>query len=35
VRQIEDSGIKKIGRVIKATELVKIQEFAKEILDTH
>lgn len=35
VRQIEDSGIKKIGRVIKATELVKIQEFSKEILETH
>lgn len=35
VRQIEDSGIKKIGRVIKATELVKIQEFSKEILEEH
>lgn len=35
VRQIEDSWIKKIGRVIKATELVKIQEYSKEILDEH
>lgn len=35
VRQIEDSGIKKIGRVIKATELVKIQEYSKEILEEH
>ncbi|MGE4444250.1 MAG: sigma factor-like helix-turn-helix DNA-binding protein [Candidatus Altimarinota bacterium] len=35
VRQIEDSGIKKIGRVVKATTLVKIQEFAKEILEEH
>lgn len=35
VRQIEDSGIKKIGRVIKATQLVKIQEFSKEILEEH
>lgn len=35
VRQIEDSWIKKIGRVIKATELVKIQEYSKEILEEH
>lgn len=35
VRQIEDSWIKKIGRVIKATTLVKIQEYAKEILEEH
>lgn len=35
VRQIEDSGIKKIWRVIKATDLVKIQEFSKEILENH
>ncbi|MDD5769394.1 MAG: sigma factor-like helix-turn-helix DNA-binding protein [Candidatus Gracilibacteria bacterium] len=35
VRQIEDSGIKKIGRVIKATDLVKIQEYSKEILEEH
>lgn len=35
VRQIEDSWIKKIGRVVKATTLVKIQEFAKEILEEH
>lgn len=33
VRQIEDSGIKKIWRVIKATDLVKIQEYSKEILE--
>jgi len=35
VRQIEDSWIKKIWRVIKATNLVKIQEFAREILEEH
>ncbi len=35
VRQIEDSWIKKIWRVIKATELVKIQEYSKEILEDH
>lgn len=35
VRQIEDSWIKKIGRVIKATDLVKIQEYSKEILEEH
>jgi len=35
VRQIESSGIKKIWRIIKATELVKIQEQAKEILEMH
>lgn len=35
VRQIEESGIKKIGRIIKATTLVSIQEKAKEILDMH
>ena len=34
-RQIEDSWIKKIGRIIKATILVEIQEFAKKILDEH
>lgn len=33
VRQIEDLGIKKIWRIIKATELVKIQEQSKEILE--
>lgn len=33
VRQIENSGIKKIWRIIKATELVKIQEKSKEILE--
>lgn len=35
VRQIEDSWIKKIWRIIKATELVKIQEFSKDILEQH
>lgn len=35
VRQIEDSWIKKIGRVIKATTLVKLQEFAKDTLEEH
>lgn len=35
VRQIEDAGIKKIGRVVKATTLVQIQEFAKDILEEH
>jgi hypothetical protein len=35
VRQIEDSWIKKIWRIIKATSLAKIQDFAREILDKH
>lgn len=35
VRQIEDSGIKKIWRVVKATTLVKLQEFAKDTLEEH
>lgn len=35
VRQIEDSGIKKIGRVIKWTSLVSIQETAKTIVSMH
>lgn len=35
VRQIEDAGIKKIGRVIKATTLVQIQDVAKSILKMH
>ncbi|MDP5039193.1 MAG: hypothetical protein NWP80_01995 [Candidatus Gracilibacteria bacterium] len=35
VRQIEDSGIKKIGRIIKATSLVEIQNFAKNTLEIH
>lgn len=35
VRQIEDAGIKKVGRIIKATELSNIQELAKEILSHH
>lgn len=35
VRQIEDAGIKKVGRIIKATELSQIQEKGKEILSLH
>ena len=35
VRQIEESWIKKIGRIIKATLLKDIQEKAKEFLETH
>ena len=33
VRQIEESGIKKIWRIIKATSLVAIQDYAKEVLN--
>lgn len=35
VRQIEDAGIKKVGRIIKATELANIQEMAKEFIAHH
>lgn len=35
VRQIEDSGIKKIGRIIKTTLLTQIQEKSKELLEFH
>lgn len=35
VRQIEDAGIKKIGRIIKATDLTVIQDKAKEVLKLH
>lgn len=35
VRQIEDAGIKKIGRIIKATELSTIQEKAQELIALH
>ena len=35
VRQIEDAGIKKVGRIIKATELSAIQDMAREILGHH
>lgn len=35
VRQIEDAGIKKVGRIIKATELSKIQDKAREIIELH
>lgn len=35
VRQIEDAGIKKVGRIIKATELSTIQDKAREIISMH
>ena len=35
VRQIEDAWIKKVGRIIKATELAAIQEMARKVLDIH
>lgn len=35
VRQIEDTGIKKIGRIVKTTYLIDIQNKAKEVLDFH
>lgn len=35
VRQIEDSGIKKIGRIIKTTLLTLIQEKSKAFLEIH
>lgn len=35
VRQIEDSGIKKIGRIIKSSELAIIQDKAKELINLH
>ena len=35
VRQIEDAGIKKVGRIIKATDLSSIQDMAREILNLH
>ncbi len=35
VRQIEESGIKKMWRIIKATDLTIIQDKAKEIIDMH
>ncbi len=35
VRQIEDAGIKKIWRIIKATDLTVIQDKAKEVLKMH
>jgi len=35
VRQIEDAGIKKIGRIVKATELATIQEKAQELIALH
>lgn len=35
VRQIEESWIKKIGRIVKATVLTKIQDKANELIDLH
>jgi hypothetical protein len=35
VRQIEDVGIKKIGRIVKMTDLVRIQEVGEKILSLH
>ena len=35
VRQIEDAGIKKVWRIIKATELASIQEMARKVLTLH
>lgn len=35
VRQIEESWIKKIGRIVKATVLTEIQEKAHEIINLH
>lgn len=35
VRQIEDAGIRKIGRIIKATELTFIQDQAKHFIGLH
>lgn len=35
VRQIEDAGIKKVGRIIKATELAAIQDMAREVISLH
>ncbi len=35
VRQIEDAGIKKVGRIIKATELAAIQDMARKVLGYH
>jgi len=35
VRQIEDAGIKKVGRIIKATELSNIQDMAREVISLH
>lgn len=35
VRQIEDAGIKKVGRIIKATDLSAIQDMARSIIGMH
>lgn len=35
VRQIEDSWIKKIWRIIKATVLVEVQRYSKKIIEMH
>ena len=35
VRQIEDAGIKKVWRIIKATELASIQDISRKTLEFH
>ncbi len=35
VRQIEDVGIKKIGRIVRSTHLAKIQESGEKIIKLH
>ena len=35
VRQIEDVGIKKIGRIVRSTDLARIQEAGEKILSLH
>lgn len=35
VRQIEDVGIKKIGRIVRSTPLARIQEVGEQILSLH
>jgi hypothetical protein len=35
VRQIEDSGIRKIGRIIRSTNFSKVQEIGESILRLH
>lgn len=35
VRQIEDVGIKKIGRIVRTTQLIKVQESGERIIKMH
>ena len=35
VRQIEDVGIKKIGRIMRSSPLMKIQEAGEKVLRAH